>query len=172
MEERLNLKEFQSRLAERLKTVATQPGETAKLGFLAGGDHWLVSLDQVSEVVVVSRLARAPWTQPWFIGVTGVRGTIYGCTNLAAYLGLVSDESADEFRLLLANSRFGAHAAFQVDQALGLRNISGMKSLPLSSDTADIPCAVARFEDDEGVVWREIRLDCLLTEPRFLQVAL
>jgi twitching motility protein PilI len=169
MEERLNLREFQSRLAERLKTVAEQPGEAAKLGFVAAGRHWLINLDQISEVVTVPYIARAPWTQPWFLGVTGVRGTIYGCTDLAAYFGLSSDAPPEEIRLLLANARFGAHAAFRIDQALGLRNVSGMRRLPAAENHA--PWELDRFEDGDGVIWQEICFDRLLAEPRFQQVA-
>lgn len=169
MEERLNLREFQSRLAERLKSVSANPGESSKLGFLAGDRHWLTDLDQVGEVVTVPRLAKAPWTQPWFLGVAGVRGSIYGCTDLATYLGLTPPEQREEIRLLLANGRFGAHAAFRIDQALGLRAISGMRRLP---DEADAPVwLVARYEDGDGVVWQQIAFDRLLAEPKFLQVA-
>ncbi|MDR3393820.1 MAG: chemotaxis protein CheW [Parasulfuritortus sp.] len=169
MDERINLREFQARLADRLKTVAEQPGEASKLGFMAADGYWLVSLDQVSEVVTVPRLARAPWTQSWFLGVAGVRGTIYGCTDLAAFLGLKTGEPRDEIRLLLVNPRFGAHAAFRIDQALGLRTTSGMRRLP--AGPAGAPWDVASFEDGDGVIWREISFDRLLAEPRFLQVA-
>lgn len=169
MEERLNLREFQSRLAERLKSVASGAGEASKLGFIAGGRHWLVALDQVAEVVTVSHLASAPWTQSWFLGVAGVRGSIYGCTDLAAFLGLPPTEHREEIRLLLVNARFGSHAAFRIDQALGLRSISGMRSQVDTNNEA--PWMVARYEDNGGVVWQEIAFDRLLEEPRFLQVA-
>ncbi|TCJ17216.1 chemotaxis protein CheW [Parasulfuritortus cantonensis] len=169
MEERLNLREFQSRLAERLKASAEQTGEAAKLGFLAGGRYWLTALDQVSEVVTVTRLARTPWTRPWFLGVAGVRGTIYGCTDLAAFLGLASAETPDEVRLLLANPRFGAHAAFRVDQALGLRNSADMERIPRADD--DAPWLLTRFRDGDGTEWTEIALEGMLAEPRFLRVA-
>ncbi|MDD5367018.1 MAG: chemotaxis protein CheW [Gallionellaceae bacterium] len=169
MEESLTLREFQTRLAERLKGAASQDGATAKLGFVAGGRHWLTALDQVGEVVTVTRLARAPWTRPWFIGVASVRGAIYGCTDLAAYLGVAPAGAPDETRLLLANARFGAHAAFRIDQALGLRNVAGMTPVPLVDDHA--PWLLARFVDGEGIEWTEIALENLLAEPRFVQVA-
>jgi len=169
MEERLNLREFQSRLAERLKAVSEKPGEVSKLGFMAAGKHWLVNLDQVSEVVTVPRLTRTPWTQPWFIGVAGVRGTIYGCTDLAAFVGMAAGEQRDEIRLLLVNPRFGAHAAFRIDQALGLRSVAGMRLLPMDNNSA--PWDVARYEDGDGVAWQEISFDRMLAEPRFFQVA-
>ena len=168
MEERLNLREFQSRLAERLKGVAGKAVDASKLGFLAGGRHWLVDLGQVSEVVTVSRVARASWAQPWFIGAAGVRGSIYGCTDLAAYAGLRYNDLPDEIRLLLANVGLGAHAAFRIDRALGLRNVSSMRREPDLPDGA--AWVVARYEDGDGVEWQEISFDRLVSEPRFLQV--
>lgn len=169
MEERLNLREFQTRLAERLKGAEQRDGETAKLGFLAGGRRWLTGLDQVGEVVTVPGLARAPWTQPWFLGVAGVRGAIYGCTDLAAYLGVAAAGQPDEIRLLLASGRFGAHVAFRIDQALGLRNTAGMTRLPGAADAA--PWQLGRYADGDGVEWTELSLEQLLAEPRFLRVA-
>lgn len=168
MEERINLREFQTRLAERLKGAAERNGETAKLGFIAGGRHWLTGLDQVGEVVSVNRLARAPWTRPWFIGVAGVRGAIYGCTELAGFLGVPSAAASDEVRLLLANARFGMHAAFRIDQALGLRDTRAMTRMPPADDQAG--WELARFVDGEGVAWTEIALENLLADPRFLRV--
>lgn len=169
MEERLNLREFQARLAERLKGAGSRDSESAKLGFIAGGRHWLTGLDQVGEVVTVTRLARAPWTQSWFLGVAGVRGAIYGCTDLAAYLGVASATMPDEVRLLLANARFGAHAAFRIDQALGLRNIAGMTRMTVAE--LPEPWLKARFVDGDGIEWTEIALENLLADPRFLRVA-
>jgi twitching motility protein PilI len=169
MEERLNLREFQNQLAERLKGAGSRGGETARLGFVAGGRHWLTALDQVGEVVTVTRLTRAPWTQPWFLGAAGVRGAIYGCTDLAAFLGLAPAEQADEVRLLLANARFGAHAAFRIERALGLRNTAGMTAV--AEAEAHEPWWLARYRDEAGTEWTEIALAGLLTEPRFLRVA-
>jgi twitching motility protein PilI len=168
MEERLTLREFQTQLAERLKGADRRAGTTAKLGFVAGGRHWLTGLDQVGEVVTVARLARAPWTQPWFLGVAGVRGSIYGCTDLAAYLGLAPAALPEEIRLLLANARFGAHAALRIDQALGLRNAADMTELALADDHES--WLLARYQDEDGVEWSEIALEQLVAEPRFLSV--
>jgi len=169
MEERVSLREFQAKLAERLKAVAEQPGEAAKLGFMAAGQHWLVDLDQVSEVVTVPRLTPAPWTQPWFLGVAGIHGTIYACTDWAAFMALPAGVPGNEIRLLLANPRFGAYAGFRIDRALGLRNAAGMRRLPVAETAA--PWEIARFGDGEGLIWREVNFGRLLAEPRFLQVA-
>jgi twitching motility protein PilI len=167
--ERLNLREFQAQLAEKLKGAARHRDESAKLGFLAGGRHWLTDLDQVSEMVTVPGFSRAPWAQPWFLGVTGVRGVIYGCTDLAAFLGLQPVESPEDHRLLLAHPRFGAHAALRIEQALGLRNVTGMQRLPPQAD--DPGWVKGRFQDRDGLVWTELSIGGLVANPRFLQAA-
>ncbi len=169
MAERLDLHEFQTRLAERLKGSADRDAESSRLGFLAGGRHWLVALDQVGEVVTVSKLARAPWTQSWFLGVAGVRGTIYGCTDLAAYLGVAPAETPEEVQLLLAGARFGAHAAFRIDRALGLRNIGDMSPAPLPGRPE--PWRLGTYVDVDGTEWHEIALEQVLAEADFLRVA-
>lgn len=167
-EERLNLREFQARLAERIEGAAAQAGEGAKLGFVAGGRHWLTGLDQVGEVVTVSSLARAPWSRPWFLGAAAVRGALYGCTDLAAYLGIAAPEAPEEIRLLLCNERFGAHTAFRIEQALGLRNLADMTARP--PEAGDAAWLRARHVDADGREWTEIELEALLREPRFLSV--
>ncbi len=169
MEERLSLRQFQNQLAERLKGAGSRDSASAKLGFVAGGRHWLTALDQVGEVVSVNHLARAPWTQPWFLGVAGVRGSIYGCTDLAAYLGIAAPEQPDEIRLLLANARFGTQAALRIEQALGLRNVAGMTGQP--PEAGDATWCIGRHVDEDGTEWMEISLERLLAEPRFLRVA-
>jgi twitching motility protein PilI len=169
MEDRLNLREFQLRLAERLKSTGEGKPMADRLGFVAGERHWLVLLDQVGEVVTVSRLARAPWTQPWFIGVAAVRGAIYGCTDLAAFLGAGQAVQRSEIRLLLANPRFNSNAAFRIDQVLGLRNVAEMQQI--SPPTKAKPWEGASYEDASGVVWQELVFENLLGSPEFLQVA-
>lgn len=169
MEDRLNLREFQARLAERLKSVSSESVASGRLGFVAGGRHWLTALDQVGEVVSVSRLVKAPWTQTWFIGVVSVRGSIYACTDLASFLGVGQAEQRDEIRLLLANARFNSHAAFRIDQVLGLRNIADMKQV--AEPTGKTPWEGATYEDASGVRWQELEFESLLTAPVFLQVA-
>lgn len=169
MTERLNLREFQAQLAEKLKGASRDRGDAAKLGFLAGGRHWLTDLDQVSEMVAVPGFSRAPWAQPWFLGVVGVRGVIYGCTDLAAFLGLGDADVEEDNRLLLAHQRFASHAALRIDQALGLRNVTAMQRLPAEGDSA--AWVRGRFQDGDGVVWTDLSIESLVSDPRFLQAA-
>ncbi len=170
MQEKPSLREFQSQLAEKLKLSEVSRGVVSKLGFIAGGRHWLVDLDQVNEVVTVSGLTEAPWVQPWFIGVASVRGVLYGCIDLAAFMGLAEPMPAGESRLLLIHPRFGLNAALRIDRALGLRALAGLQSEP-SLPNADA-WLIGRWRDADGQVWDEISMQILAAMPAFLDVGL
>ncbi|MBM4180821.1 MAG: chemotaxis protein CheW [Betaproteobacteria bacterium] len=170
MEAKESLREFQTRLADKLKAAEATEGASSKLGFTAGGQHWLVDLDQVNEVVTLAALTEAPWAKPWFAGVTSVRGTLYGCVDLAAYLGLAEPLPPGEARLLLAHPRFGLNVALRVERALGLRGVADLVPEPAAVDAA--PWQQARWHDWEGQLWTEISVERLLRAPEILEAGL
>lgn len=163
---RESLRDFQARLADRLKAAQARSGAGSKLGFLAGGRNWLVDLGQVNEVVTVPELTNIPWAKRWFAGVANVRGVIYGCTDLAAFLGLGEPLPAGESRLLLANPNFGVNAAWRVERALGLRALDRLSAL--AGDTPTAPWEAGRWQDTDGTAWTEINFEYLLTQAEFL----
>lgn len=173
MTERLNLRDFQAQLAERLKDAGQRARAPSKLGFNAGGRFFLTDLDQVNEVVTQATLTPAPWAKPWFLGVLNVRGALYGATDLARFLGLSSttgtltdaDEARADVRYLLAHPRFGVNAALRIDQALGLRVLSDMQRQSSAPDA----WAVADWRDAEGQRWTELNIEQLVANPAFLQ---
>lgn len=163
-----SLREFQSRLAERLKSAA-RDGAVSKLGFVAGGRQWLTDLTEISEVVSVAKLTPVPWARPWFLGLANIRGLIYGCTDLAAFMGLGQDMARGEIRLLLSHPRFGVNAAIRVERTLGLRNQAEMTPLPARPDDAE--WIMNRWHGADGVEWIEISMERLVASPRFLDIA-
>lgn len=170
MEEKRDLREFQAQLAERLKDTSQPVAASAKLGFLAGGRHWLVDLDQVNEVVTTARLTSVPWAKPWFLGVASVRGVIHGCTDLAAFLGLMPPSESEETRLLLAHPRFGINAALVIERAVGLRSV---KTLSHKGRGAGAPAWIlGEWQDADGVVWTELSLEQLVNSADFQQAGM
>jgi twitching motility protein PilI len=167
MQDKPSLREFQTQLAEKLKLAQGSHGASSKLGFSAGGRNWLVDLDQVNEVVTVSGLTEAPWVKPWFIGVASVRGMLYGCTDLAAFLGLAEPMPAGETRLLLVHPRFGVNAAFRIERALGLRALADLT--PVTQTQATQPWEVAHWQGSDDQVWVELSMQQLVTTPIFME---
>jgi len=170
MQSKQSLRDFQSQLAEKLKLAQGTNEVSSKLGFVAGGRNWLVNLDQVNEVVTVPNLTEAPWAQPWFVGVASVRGALYGCTDLAAFLGLAEPMPAGESRLLLVHPRFGVNAALRIERALGLRALSDLSPLPMPENAAAWEISHWRGADDQS--WVEISMQALVTMPGFLEAGL
>jgi twitching motility protein PilI len=84
---RTSLKDFQEGLAARLKAAAGDAAPSARLSFQAGESRWLVRLDGSGEVLPVPPVARVPLTRDWFLGVTNVRGVLYGVSDFAMLLG-------------------------------------------------------------------------------------
>lgn len=169
-EARESLRDFQARLADKLRSAQTAPGSTSKLGFVAGGQHWLVSLDQVNEVVTVPELAEVPWAQPWFVGVASVRGVLYGCSDLASYSGLAEPMPRGETRMLLVHPRFGVNAALRIERALGLRGVNDMAEETLQAGAA--PWMLTRWRGADGTFWTEISVERLVATPDFLEAGL
>lgn len=170
MRSKQSLRDFQTQLAEKLKVAQGSNEVSSKLGFIAGGKNWLVNLDQVNEVVTVPSLTEAPWAHAWFAGVASVRGALYGCTDLAAYIGLAEPMPAGESKLLLVHPRFGVNAALRIERALGLRALTDLKPEPMP---ASAPAwEVALWRDPDNQIWAEISMQNLVATPGFLEAGL
>lgn len=167
VEPKLTLREFQARLADRLKSAGQQGTVASMIGFIAGGRNWLVDLRQINEIVTIPSLTPVPWSKSWFSGVASVRGAIYGTTDLAAYFGMAPPMDVEDYRLLLTHPRYGVNAALRITQPLGLRSTSGMKAIdaPLVNEPA-IACG---WLDRDGIEWIGLDIEKLLNTPKFLQ---
>jgi twitching motility protein PilI len=170
MRSKQSLRDFQTQLAEKLKLAQGSNEVSSKLGFVAGGKNWLVGLDQVNEVVTVPSLTEAPWAYAWFAGVASVRGALYGCTDLAAFIGLAEPMPAGESKLLLVHPRFGVNAALRIERALGLRALADLKPEPMPPSAP--AWEVALWRDPDNQIWAEISMQNLVATPGFLEAGL
>jgi twitching motility protein PilI len=170
MKDKQSLRDFQTQLAEKLKAAQVATGPSSKLGFIAGGRNWLVSLEQINEVVTVPDLIAVPWAQPWFAGVASVRGALYGCTDLGAFLKLSEALPPGEAHLLLAHPRFGVNAALRIERTLGLRAVDGL--LPESAPDTASPWITAHWRGLDDQIWAELNVEKLVAAPAFLEAGL
>jgi twitching motility protein PilI len=168
MARRTGLREYQLSVAERLRTASTRTALASKLGFQVGADNWLVSLNQVSEVIPVPTAAVVPLTQSWFRGVANVRGNLYSMVDFAAFQGGEPIGPGMERRVILISDRLVAGASLLVSRMLGLRNPEQFTAL---ARPADAPAWVAGvYADAGGTRWLELELPALVAEQRFIEV--
>jgi twitching motility protein PilI len=170
---KLDLRAFQQELATRLASKTAGEVESSRLGLSFGGGNWLIRLADAGEVLALPPLAGVPLTQPWFLGITNIRGNLYGVIDFAMFCGLPASPptkgAAGQARLVVLGPRAGdLRAGVLVSRVIGLRNVAEF------APVAAVPDAPAwygqRWMDAEGTTWQEIDLVRLARDPAFLQV--
>lgn len=169
MSRRVSLKEFQEGLATRLKAAATEAAPSARLGFEAGGHHWLAKLDSAGEVLQVPAIQRVPLTRAWFLGVANIRGSLFGVTDFGAFLGQAAASRGPDNRLLLIGQPFGMNCALLVSRLAGLRNVAEYANESLGQPAR--AWSTTGWKDKEGTVWRELDTEKLLAQREYLEIA-
>ena len=164
----VNLKEFQESLARRLRDAA-EVEPTTRLGLEAGGQRYLLKLDEAGEVLPLPRLSPVPLTRDWFLGLANVRGNLVGVVDLGRFSGAAATAQSADARLALFAERFGARTSLLVARMLGLKKLS----LFVRCDRGAAPDWVGEcYAEKEGgtTVWNELDLSRLVTDEKFLQV--
>ena len=172
MSKRLNLREFQQNLIDRLQVKDLSATRVDTLGVQIAGRNWLVDMVDISEVLPLPALTAVPFTRPWFRGVANVRGNLYSVVDMAAYehsgtaastgSGQASGDANN--RVLLVAERFAFNVALLVDRVLGLRD-----ARTWSQSEAD---GRIEYRDEQGASWRKLDVRGLLEQAEFLQIGI
>jgi twitching motility protein PilI len=157
-------------VAQRLRDLSSRKTVASKLGFQVGSDNWFVNLADVSEVIPPPNYVEVPQTQPWFRGVANIRGKLYSVADFSAFQGLEPIGPGMERRVILVHEKLIEGSALLVSRMLGLRNPETFEREPDDADAP--PWLKGRFRDPNGVIWRELDLNALVRESRFLEVGL
>lgn len=159
---RTRLREYQEQLLERMQAAKGGGGAPIQqLGMQVGATRYLLDLLEAGEIVSSAPLARVPLTQPWYLGLANVRGTLVGVIDLARYLGedRPSPGASSSMRLVTFAPTLGFNCALLADRVYGLRQAGSMQR----------EGGVLRDADDN--LWTPLSLAALVREERFLHVA-
>lgn len=164
-ERRSRLRVYQEQLLEKMQAARSGAGASvAQLGLEISGARFLVDLVEVGEIVAPVPLISVPLTQPWYLGLANVRGSLLGVVDLARYLG----EDASPFdidtaaapRLVVFAPALGLNCALLASQVFGLRQAGAMER----DGNA--------LRDADGNTWTPLSLAALAQEDRFLDVGI
>ncbi len=163
MSKRLNLREFQQNLIDRLQAADLSESRVSTLGVEIAGRNWLVDLSQIDEVLPLPPLTVVPFTKPWFRGVANVRGNLYGVIDMAAYehSGAASGDANN--RVLMVSERYAFNAALLVNRVLGLRDARKWRQSEVGGQV--------EYHDEQGISWRKLDMSGLLEQAEFLQIS-
>ena len=172
MSKRLNLREFQQNLIDRLQVKDLSAARVDTLGVQIAGRNWLVDMVDISEGLPLPALTAVPFTRPWFRGVANVRGNLYSVVDMAAYehsgtaastgSGQASGDANN--RVLLVADRFAFNVALLVDRVLGLRDARTWGQSEVDGQI--------EYRDEQGASWRKLDVRGLLEQAEFLQIGI
>jgi twitching motility protein PilI len=168
------LRDFQTRLAQRLQSARTEGVAASWLAVEAGASRLLLPLSHAGEIFPWTAVHAVPYVQPWFMGVANLRGGLHGVADLAAFLqgGQIRQRPDNELaqcRLVALNPLLETNCALLVDRLLGLRGVEAFASSAVAGDDAP-PYLGHVYTDLEGGQWRELNLQLLSRHPAFLGV--
>ncbi|RJG10814.1 chemotaxis protein CheW [Massilia cavernae] len=156
---RERLRVYQQQLLERMQAARTSGGaRLQQLGVMIGNERFLVDLAQTGEIVPLGTVCPVPLTQPWYLGLSNIRGNLVGIIDYARYLDAGESSAAPGSRVLTFAAGLGFNCGLLVTRVLGLRQAAGMEA------------AGERLRDGEGNEWTPLDLAELTREPRFLHV--
>lgn len=174
MSNREALRELQGRLADRLQQARTELPQRSWLAVECAGQGFVVPLVSAGEIFPASALQPVSHTQPWFLGVANLRGSLHGVIDLAAFLGLrpplAPHAWREQSRLLTFNAALNSHCAVLVDRLAGLR---GAAELTAQAESGAVrpAFAAAQWRDAQDRCWQEIDLEALSRDEQFLAIA-
>jgi twitching motility protein PilI len=176
MANRQALRDLQTRLAGRLAQARTEGVVAGWLAVESAGRSLLLPLAQAGEIFPMSSVQTVPYTQPWFLGVSNLRGGLFGVVDLASYmtgqLPMRRSESAHEqSRLVVLNPVLEINCALLVDRLSGLRSAKDFVSSEAVAADAP-PYFASKYTDSAGQEWQEISLQAIASQAEFLNIAM
>lgn len=164
MSRRLDLRQFQQDLSNRMQEKAQAGERVTALGIEIGSELWLVEMSDIGEVHAVPTMTAAPLAKPWYCGVANVRGSLYSIVDLPAYMGYDSVQKNSRSRVLLVAPRHGFNTGLLVSRVFGLRNPRNWRRSEEGSKVL--------YEDSAGQAWRQLNIPELLGQPEFLHAGI
>lgn len=172
---RTRLREFQAQLVERMHTARSEGAHANLLGVMMGDSRWLLDLQSAGEIVPIGTITQVPLTQPWFLGLTNIRGNLISVIDFPCFEGGRPTTVDKDSRIVAFGSALSFNSGLLVSRVLGLRNVDEMQPYDGSDDDGggEKPAwAGRRYLDRDSQVWTELDLSSVIQHPRFLQVGL
>jgi twitching motility protein PilI len=154
---------------EASAVTGTDDPASARLAFRIGSIGYMVPMATAGEVVPLGELAAVPWTQPWYRGLTNLRGRLFGVVDLAQFSGS-APTSDPRPQLLVLGESLNSGTALVITRAFGLRNVKDLQFIEALNDPSR-PWEVARYRDGDGSILTELDLARLVAFERFRAIA-
>ncbi|HYP70799.1 MAG TPA: chemotaxis protein CheW [Variovorax sp.] len=168
------LRAFQSRLAGRLQAARSSGVSASWLAVEAGESKFLFPLGHAGEIFPWTPPQVVPYTHQWFLGVSNLRGGLYGVVEFATFAtgrraAPVNEAVRAQSRLVALNELLEVNCALLIDRLVGLRGVEAF--VASEPPAADAPAWMgSTYTDENGEQWQEVNLQALSQQPQFLSI--
>jgi twitching motility protein PilI len=182
MANREALRELHSRLAHRLQAARSGDVAASWLAVVSGGRNYLFPLAQAGEIFPWTPCLSVPYAQPWFMGVTNLRGGLFGVVDMDRFVAgfapsspraPVTDLARAESRLVTFSPVLETNCVLLIDRLAGLRHVEAFTASRAAPDDAPAFFGTIYTESVElgGAHWQEINLQALSRQSQFLSIS-
>lgn len=150
---------------------AEAPGLWRGIGFRLARSHFISSITEVSEILVLPPMTLIPGVRSWLLGVSNIRGNLVSIVDLRGFVLGERAPITDKSRVLIAKQQGGA-VGLLVDEVLGQRTLTDEHE-PSDQTIVDDPYAryISKRYDFNGVLWGVFSMGLLVKAPDFIQAA-
>jgi twitching motility protein PilI len=176
MANRQALRDLQTRLAGRLAQARTEGVAAGWLAVELLGRRFLLPLAQSGEIFPLANVQKVPYTQDWYLGVSNLRGGLFGVIDLASYISGAPTQRSfeggirEQARLVALNSALEVNCAVLIDRLGGLRGVGDFVSRE-AAPSGSPSFMSAEYIDKAGQSWIELDLQRLATSAEFLSIS-
>jgi twitching motility protein PilI len=169
------LRDLQTRLAARMQQARTEGVSASWLAVESAGRSLLLPLAQSGEIFPLAAVQHVPYTQYWFLGVSNLRGGLFGVVDFASFItgqtpARRSESAREQARLVALNPALEVNCAILIDRLGGLRNAQDF--VAREDAGKDMPVYFAgNYTDQTGKQWQEIDLQAMSSQSDFLTIA-
>jgi len=166
----LDMEAVCKRMAEAFPRETKSAEYWKGVGFILGGEHYVVPWGEVAEIQSLPTMTRVPGAKDWVKGVANVRGTLLPIMDLNAFFGYRGRKLRKQRLLVVKHD--GIYSGLIVDEVLGAMTFEKFEKMEEKPET-DEPTAdfiIGGFSKQD-TDWPVFSLHALAEYPDFRLVS-
>jgi len=168
----LDLEQSNSQSREIAEQQLLNSGLFQYVRFRVADSYLMVKVNAISEILPLPAVTQVPFTKPWVVGVSNIRGDVIPISDFSQYLFQRTTEKNKKNKLIILKGK-GFSTAILVDEVMGMTDVIENDIVTDISEIEEqikpyIIGTVTRDEHSYGVMDSK----ALLTESGFMKAAI
>ena len=143
------------------------------IGFRMGSVHFVVAMEDVSEILRAPQYTKLPGVKPWVVGVANVRGRLVPLVDMARFFAQ-DTQVAQHSRRIIVIEYDDTIVGLIVDGVDGMQHFPVQTFVPLNESRFSQPlqsCIKGQYPHQQNENWFVFNMGTLVTLPEFINIA-